>query len=412
MNLLIRVLVVSLVILVSELYFYRLLNILFIKNEKKKTILKFFVISFAVLFILFEGGCYLIVGAPLDDPVKYRQLFLPLSAFILVYIPKAAAALVLMIYDISRFSVSFFRRKKAIGKTKKQGLTIYVAASLLMIIVLAFCIDGFVFEKTRIKIQKEEFYFRQLPAGFDGFRIVQISDLHLGTFTNDAIVKEYLKTIRELAPDMLVMTGDMINVTDTELLPYEEDFKAINPPYGKFAILGNHDIGDYFKMKDPPNLEAITANIIRREKETGFHVLIDSACHIYKNGDSITLIGVNNFGMFPFKKTGNLKKALSYTSPNDFKILLSHDPNHWSMEVKDKTNIQMTLSGHTHAMQIAIITKFFRFSPSQFINKYWYGAYGSVNQKLYVNPGLGYSGFHGRIGSRPEITVIVLHRTK
>jgi len=412
MNLLIRVLVVSLIILVAELYFYRLLKNLFLKNEKKKNVLKFIVIGFAILFILFEGGCYLLVGAPLDDSAKYRQLFLPLSAFILVYIPKAAAALVLMAYDIVRFSVFFLLRKKARHKPKRQGRSIYVAALLVLMIVLGFCIYGFTFGKTKVKIQREEFYFSQLPAGFEGFRIIQISDLHLGTFTDVAIVKEYLKTIGELEPDMLVITGDMINVSDTEFAPYQEDFKAINPPFGKYSILGNHDIGDYFKMKNPPKLEAITANLIRRERETGFKVLIDSACHIYKDGDSIALIGVNNFGMFPFKKTGNLKKAMSYTNPADFKILLTHDPNHWAMEVRDKTNIQMTLSGHTHAMQMAIVTKYFRFSPSQFINKYWYGAYGADEQKLYVNPGLGYSGFHGRIGSRPEITDIVLHCTK
>ena len=412
MNLLIRILVVSLVIAISDIYFYRLLKNLFIKNEKQKRALKIVVIGLTILFILFEGGCYLVVGAPLDDPIKYRQLFAPLSVFILVYIPKAAAALLLIIFDIVRFFSSFFGRKRNNAKEKKPRHPLYVAALLLLLVVLGFCVYGFTFEKTHVKIQKEEFYFSQLPKSFEGFRIVQIADLHLGTFTDVAIVKEYLKTIHELSPDMLVMTGDMINVTDTELAPYQKDFKAINPPYGKYAIMGNHDIGDYFKIKDPPNLEAITGNLIRREKETGFIVLIDSSCYIYKDGDSMALVGVNNFGMFPFKKTGNLKKALSYTGDSDFKILLTHDPNHWDMEVRDKTNIQMTLSGHTHAMQLAIVAKYFRFSPSQFINKYWYGAYGSENQKLYVNPGLGYSGFHGRIGTRPEITEIVLHHTK
>ncbi|HNW89331.1 MAG TPA: metallophosphoesterase [Bacteroidales bacterium] len=412
MNLFIRIFVLSLVIVVSDIYFYRLLKNIFIRNEKNRKILKIVVILLSLLFILFEGGCYLVVGAPMDDPVKYRQLFVPLSAFILLYVPKAIAALFLILHDLICYISSMFHRHKSLRKEKKRQRWVYITALMLLLTILGFCIDGFVFEKTHLKIQKVELQFSKLPDAFEGFKIVQISDIHLGTFTDTKTIEKFIENIRQLSPDMLVMTGDMINVTEKELYPYYACFRSIKPPYGKYAILGNHDIGDYFKMKELPNQAEISKNLIQGEKDMGFTVLIDSACYIKKGGDSIALIGVNNYGTFPFKKAGNLKKAISYTNAKDFKILLSHDPKHWKLEVAEKTDIALTLSGHTHAMQIAIITKLFRMSPSWFVYKNWYGPYEFYDQKLYVNPGLGYSGFSGRIGIRPEITLITLHRSK
>lgn len=412
MNLFIRIFVLSLVIIVSDIYFYRLLKNIFISNEKYRKILKIVVIVLTLLFILFEGGCYLVVGPPMDDPEKYRQLFVPLSAFILVYLPKAMAALFLILHDLISYVSSVFHCKKRTRKEKKRRRWVYITALIILLAVLGFCIHGFVFEKTHLKIQKVELQFSTLPEAFEGFKIAQISDIHLGTFTDTKTIEEFVENIRQLSPDMLVMTGDMINVTFKELNPYYACFRSIKPPYGKYAILGNHDIGDYFKMKAPPNQAEISKNLIQGEKDMGFTVLIDSACYIKKGGDSIALIGVNNYGTFPFKRAGDLKKALSYTNAKDFKVLLSHDPKHWKLEVAEKTDIALTLSGHTHAMQIAIITKLFRMSPSWFVYKNWYGAYEFNDQKLYVNPGMGYSGFSGRIGIRPEITLITLHRSK
>jgi len=412
MNLLIRIAVLSLIIVVSDIYFYRILKNLFIRNEKSKKILKIIVCSLTLIFILFEAGCYFIVGYPLDDSVKYRELFAPLSAFILVYLPKTFAAVFLIFYDIIHFTGSKIHFNRKPKKENKRHRWAYLSALIILLTILAYCIYGFTIQKTQVKIQNVDLQFKKLPVSFDGFKIVQISDLHFGTFKNTKAFENYIKIIKELSPDMLIMTGDMINVSDKELEPYYALFNSIHAPYGKFSILGNHDIGDYFTLKKPANIDLITKKLIQGERNMGFTVLIDSSCYIKKGNDSIALIGVNNWGTFPFKKRGNLAKAIKNTNVSDFKILLSHDPNHWLYEVSGKTTIDLTFSGHTHAMQIGFVSKNVKFSPSMFIYKYWMGLYAKGEQKLYVNPGLGYSGFSGRIGIRPEITVITLHHLK
>jgi len=412
MNLLIRIAVLSLIIVVSDIYFYRILKNLFIRKEKSKKILIIIVCSLTLLFIVFEAGCYYIVGYPMDDAVKYRELFAPLSAFILVYLPKTFAAVFLIFFDLIRFIASKIHFSKKFKKEKKRHRWAYLTALIILLTTLTYCIYGFTFQKTQVKIQDVDLQFKKLPVSFDGFKIVQISDLHLGTFKNTKAFENYIEIIKELSPDMLIMTGDMINVSDKELVPYYALFSSIHAPYGKFSILGNHDIGDYFTLKKPANIDLITKNLIQGERNMGFTVLIDSSCYIKKGNDSIALIGVNNWGTFPFKKMGNLAKAIKNTKDSDFKILLSHDPNHWLYEVSGKTTIDLTLSGHTHAMQIGFVGKNVKFSPSMFIYKYWMGLYAEGEQKLYVNPGLGYSGFSGRVGIRPEITVITLHHLK
>jgi len=411
MNLLIRITVLCLVIIISDVFFYKLLKCFFVRNDRQKKILKTIVLFQTVVFILFEAGCYIVVGYPMDDPVKYRELFAPLSVFILVYVPKFFSAIFLLLYDLVVLLFSkFFRAFRNIKNTKKPAW-IHYWALLVLLLVFSYCLYGFVYEKTNVKIVKVDLHFKKLPKAFDGFKIVQITDVHLGSFKNPKTIEHFINEIKGLSPDMLVMTGDMINVSDKELDPYYSSFNGLNPPNGKYSILGNHDIGDYFKLKDPPNQAAMTKKLIAGEKKMGFIVLIDSACYIRKDGDSISLLGVNNCGTFPFKKSGNLEKTLKYARNEDFKILLSHDPNHWTQEVCGRTNIDLTLSGHTHAMQIAILTKLFRFSPSRFIYKRWCGQYEMNNQMLYVNPGLGFSGFSARIGIRPEITLLTLHTT-
>ena len=412
MNLLIRIVALSLIITVSDIYFYRIFKNLFIRKEKSKKILKIIVISLTLIFILFEAGCYVVVGYPLDDSIKYRELFAPLSAFILVYLPKAFAAVFLIFYDLIRFLISKLHVNKKPRTEKKRHRWAYTTALAILSITLAYCIYGFTYQKTQVKIQEVDLQFKKLPSSFEGFKIVQISDLHLGTFKDTRAYENYIGIIRQLSPDMLIMTGDIINVSDKELEPYNALFSSIQPPYGKYSILGNHDIGDYFTLKKPANVDLITKNLIQRERNMGFTVLVDSSCYIKKGNDSIALIGVNNWGTFPFKKRGNLEKAVKNTQPADFKILLSHDPNHWLYEVSGKTTIDLTFSGHTHAMQIGFAGKRIKFSPSMFVYKYWMGLYADGEQKLYVNPGLGYSGFSGRVGIRPEITVITLHQLK
>lgn len=409
MNLIIRILVIISVIIISELYFYRLLKISFFSDLKKIRLLKIVCVSFPVLFIIYYLIINVIVGFPEDNFIKYRQLFLLLDAFVLIYIPKSLVALILIVVDIARLILKLIIR---IANTRianlKQRL-IYRIILVIYLILFAYIIYGFAYEKTNFKVQRVEIFSNKLPENFNGFTIVHISDLHLGSYTDTKAFEKAIKIIKDQNPDLLLITGDLINVSYKELSPFSAYFSSINPAYGKFSILGNHDIGDYFSLKHPKNQEWLTNELINSEKQFGFKLLIDSACYIRKGTDSIAIIGVNNCGNFPFKHSGDLKKAMNNIGSNDFKILLSHDPDHWQNEVVHKTNIDITLSGHTHAMQMAIILGNIHISPSALKYKNWFGLYQIGEQYLYVNPGLGFSGFSGRIGIRPEITLIILH---
>lgn len=410
MNFIIRIITVTIVVIVSDIYFFRAIKALFVKDNLKQKRLKIILIIMTLIFAAFEASWFLIIGNPGDDPIKYRQLYMLLNIFILLYLPKAAMAIPLIIYDLYRFVVLLINKTKVSGLKFKNYLWVLVMSLFIYAATLAFCINGFTFSKTNIKLQNIKLCFSDLPEEFNGFKIIQISDLHLGSYKDTCFISKATRIIKDLSPDMLLMTGDMINVSDVETENYVNIFSDLKFPYGKFCILGNHDIGDYFKLREINNQAEITNKLVEAEKKMGFVVLIDSACYIKKGKDSIALAGVNNIGNYPFKRTGDLNKALSYTKNNDFVILMSHDPNHWKDEVSGGTNISLTLSGHTHAMQLACVTDMFKFSPSRFIFKYWYGEYALGKQVLYVNPGLGYSGFSARIGIRPEITIITLNK--
>ncbi len=409
MNLLIRLLIVSVIIIVSDIYFYRLLKTGIFTNKKNHRALKIIIILLAICFIIFEMGIYVFVGFPEADYFKYRQLYLVLDVFILIYLPKSISAIILIINDIYRLVYKIIL--KLFGKTNQpynHGI-INKLATFMFFVTLAFAIYGFIYGKTDFKIQKVDLKYNKLPKSFDGFTIAQISDLHLGSYKDTASFGKAINLIKTLNPDVLFITGDIINVTYKELLLYKNYFSSVKPPYGIFSILGNHDIGDYFSVKHPTNQEQLTQKLIDTEKKMGFRLLIDSTCYIKKGNDSIAILGVNNYGKFPFEMHSDLGKALKLTKDSDFKILLSHNPEHWKNEVKNNTNIDLTLSGHTHAMQLAIIIDGIHISPSALIYDNWYGLYQKSQQFLYVNPGLGYSGFSGRIGTRPEITYITLH---
>ncbi|MEI6123438.1 MAG: metallophosphoesterase [Bacteroidota bacterium] len=288
----------------------------------------------------------------------------------------------------------------------------YIVAFLLYILVLTFTILGFVYEKTNLKVERVEIQFDNLPKTFNNFKIVQISDIHLGSFQSTKTVEKSVEMINSLNPDIVIFSGDMINVSSSEVNPYMNILSKIKARYGKYSVLGNHDIGDYFSLRKPINQNEITTQLILDEQKMGFIMLIDSSCYIKIGNDSIALIGINNCGNYPFLHSGNLQKAIKNTNYYDFKILVSHDPDEWNSEVLNQTNINLTLSGHTHAMQMAIICKLFKMSPAALKYSEWYGLYSSDNQKIYVNPGMSYSGFSGRIGTRPEITCITLKSKK
>ena len=265
--------------------------------------------------------------------------------------------------------------------------------------------------KYKYDIKRVQLSFDNLPKGFKGVKILHISDIHSGSFTDKEAVHHGVKEIMGENADLILFTGDLVNDRATEMDDYLDIFNQLKAPMGVYSTLGNHDYGDYVrwpidgitKEQNLDNLKGVHANL-------GWRLLMNEHVVLEKNGDQIALLGIENWGAKAnFPKYGRMDLAHSGTEKYPFKILMSHDPSHWEAEVKVKySDIDLMLSGHTHGMQFGIEIPGFRWSPVQYVYKQWAGLYEDVKQKLYVNRGFGFLGYPGRVGILPEITVIEL----
>lgn len=263
--------------------------------------------------------------------------------------------------------------------------------------------------KYQFSITNQKLSFNNLPKSFDGFRIVQISDIHSGSWDDKEEVARGVRMIQDQNPDMIVFTGDLVNKDKDEIDPFIEIFTKLKAPYGKFAILGNHDYyGD--RIKDSIEKETYWADFESKISEMGFDLLKNENRVIEKLDEKIRLVGVENWGAGKwFPKKGDLDKAFEGSKIDEFAILLSHDPTHWEEHVINHPRyIPLTLSGHTHGMQFGINLPGFQWSPIKYRYQKWIGLYEEEKQYLYVNRGFGYLGFPGRVGMWPEITVFEL----
>jgi len=344
--------------------------------------------------------------------LQFQYSFTILLLFLL---PKLILVLAMFSEDLYRLVIKFTRILSAqeIKTIPSRRKFISQLALGLATIPFASFLYGFVKGKYNFKVLKYELEFADLPEAFDGFTITQISDIHSGSFTNLEKVQYAVNLVAEQKSDLLVFTGDIVNNKVAEMDPFLTMFNALKAPFGKFSILGNHDYGDYADWKNKAdkktNFEAIKAI----HPKIGFELLLNEARYIEKNGERIALIGVENWGK-GWKQEGDLKKASQNIKATDFKVLLSHDPSHWEHKVKkDAFNYQLTLSGHTHGLQLGIeIPGFIKWSPSSFIYKQWAGLYKEYGRYVNVNRGFGFHGFSGRVGIWPEITVIKLQKGK
>ncbi|PPL03948.1 hypothetical protein SAMN05444682_102556 [Parapedobacter indicus] len=251
-----------------------------------------------------------------------------------------------------------------------------------------------------------------LPKAFHGLRVVQLSDIHSGSFDNPAAVRRGVDKVMALKPDLILFSGDLVNNRADEFEPYLDIFTHLRAPLGVYSVLGNHDYGDYVRW---PSLAAKQENLRRLmdyQRRAGWQLLLNESTTLHKDGDYLTLLGVENWsGRGAFSRYGNLTRALSGTSRNQPAILLSHDPSHWMAEVvTTHPQIVLTLSGHTHGMQFGFESRWLRWSPVQYFYKQWAGLYQQGRQYLYVNRGFGFLGYLGRLGMPPEITLLELVR--
>lgn len=278
---------------------------------------------------------------------------------------------------------------------------------------LPFFVIVFAIFRTRyhFKVYKVTLELDSLPLAFNGLRIVQISDLHLGSFNYKYdILKRAISKINDLGPDLIVFTGDIVNNYSWELTGWEEVFVPLKAPLGKYAVLGNHDYGDYSTWDSKALKEKNFKEILDFFRNIDFKLLKNEASLLEIGEEKVALIGVENWGNPPFKQYGDLEKAMLQIKKIPFKILLSHDPTHWTQEVRSHTDIALTLSGHTHGMQAGFVYKSLQWSPIKYRYKHWSGLYTHKSQHLYVNKGLGWLGFPGRVGMRPEISCFDLQK--
>jgi uncharacterized protein len=281
-------------------------------------------------------------------------------------------------------------------------------------IPFASLIWGMVKGATDFRVKRITLRYPNLPQAFDGFRILQISDLHVGSYgDNTEPLERASRIINEQGADLVVMTGDLVNNVAPEAEPHIDALSRLRSRYPLLSILGNHDYGDYVGWETPA---AKTANLDRlkaHHKAAGWNLLLNEHRILEKNGERIAVLGVENWSShLNFPKYGDLAAAHRGTEDVPFKVLLSHDPSHWDAQVlTNYPQIDLVLSGHTHGMQFGINIPGFKWSPVQYVYKQWAGLYERGKQRLYVNTGLGYIGYPGRVGFLPEITVIELKRS-
>jgi predicted MPP superfamily phosphohydrolase/phosphate starvation-inducible membrane PsiE len=358
------------------LYFLLFFQIFFIENVRESALLTY---NFTLLFILFVSKTILILFLFPEDILR-----------------------------VIKFLFSKIQNKKIDNSRRKfiSNLSLAVAA-----IPIPIMIHGITRGRYNFKVVNHEISFKDLPKSFDGYTITHLSDFHCGSFESRSKLKYAIDLVNEQNSDLIAFTGDFVNNTYTEILPWIDELKKINSKDGKFSILGNHDYGDYYDWGNEENKKLGFKKLIEIQNELGFKVLRDESVHIKKNNEKISLVGVENWGD-GFKKKGDIDKAISYLDESDFKIVLSHDPSHWDKILVDhKEKFNLTLSGHTHGMQFGIeIPGFIKWSPVKYRYKYWAGLYERSNQFINVNRGFGVLGFPGRVGIWPEITVIKLKK--
>lgn len=387
------------ILVVDAIAFYWLQSItILLKSTFLKTLIN-------VLFWMFTVGlitAIIVLKITLDDINPRRKNVIVSSLYGLTissFIPKILFVIIISILFFANYAFS-----------EKDSILIIPLVALFSGFLPFFIIVYAIFKAVyHFKIYHHKIQFNNLPNAFNNLKIVQISDLHLGGFNyRFHILEKAIKHINNLHPDYIFFTGDLVNNYAWELTGWEKIFKKLEAKKGKYAVLGNHDYGDYSEWasleKKQENFDAIKYFY----KKIDFKLLLNESHIIDINNEKLAIIGVENWGKPPFKKYGNLKTASKKATHIPFKILLSHDPTHWNEEIIEKTNIALTLSGHTHGMQAAINLKGATWSPIKYKYKHWAGLYKHNNQYLYVNRGLGWIGFPGRLGMRPEITHITL----
>lgn len=334
-----------------------------------------------------------------------------ISLFLVFILPKVFIVLFLLVDDIFRTGGYL------VGLTTKPAENFFPERRRFLSLIglglggvlSALFIDGITFGKYRHTVRRVKVKFANLPKSFKGYKVIQISDVHSGSFSDPGKLQHAIDLINEQNPDLVLFTGDMVNNVADEFKPFIPLFSKIKAKDGKFAVLGNHDYGDYVKWNSKDEQKKNLETLIDYQRQAGFDMLRNENRVIEKDGEKIYILGVENWGLKPFPQYGDIDKALENVPQDGTKILMSHDPTHFDYVVKKHPkDIHLTLSGHTHGMQFGLDLKNIKWSPVQYRYPKWADLYESEGKMLYVNRGFGVLGYPGRVGVLPEITLFEL----
>ena len=403
------------IILLIDLYIFQAVKaVSATSSSKTKTIIQGIYVGLSILFIT----CFLLsaYSYSLSFPKIVRTYLFAMVAGL--FVTKIAIVFFVAIDDVRRFFVWIVSKFQSNTTTAinegSDGISRSVFLSWVGLATGGTLFGSLIYgfgNKYNYAIKKNKLAFDNLPAGFKGLKIVHISDIHSGSFTDADAVRHGVQKILDEKPDIILFTGDLVNDMASEMQEYVHIFGLLKAPMGIYSTLGNHDYGDYATWpRDGITKEENMANLKQLYEIMGWRLLMNEHVALERGGDKIALLGIENWSTKArFPKHGRMDLAHKGTEDFPFKILMSHDPSHWEGQViPDYADVDLMLSGHTHGMQFGVQIPGFKWSPVQYLYKQWSGLYENEKQKLYVNPGFGFIGYPGRVGILPEITVIEL----
>lgn len=394
--------------LIIELYAYQAIRTTF----ENKWIIRFYTI-FSLLTVLF----LVISFSRFDRTVGQNpSTLMTIGLLLLVYVPKLLIGVFMLFEDVFRviFGLINHFTDSVESNSFLPSRRKFISQMALAIAFIPFSglIYGIFKGRYNYKVIKTPIYFDDLPDEFDGFRILQISDLHCGSFDNKEKIQYGIDLINRQDFDILVFTGDLVNTHAEEMDEWYDVFSKIKQgKFGNYSILGNHDYGEYIKWPSYEDKQRNFEGIKSIHPKIGWDLLLNEHRIIKKGNSEIALIGVENWGA-KFQQKADLAKAIRGVDKNAFKVVLTHDPSHWDLVLQnDPFNFHLTLCGHTHGMQFGIeIPGWIKWSPVQYVYKHWAGLYEKGKRYIYVNRGFGYHAYPGRVGIWPEITILELKK--
>ena len=392
-----------------DIYFY--LGTVSIVNKLTNNKIIYKIFYWVICVLIYVGIIYIALNYSKTTPsIRLNNNVIYTSLFFIIFSSKLIGSAVLLIDDILRIFRYTFSFINKTSYTKDIGRLNFLKKSALIVsgTLLSTLLIGMKWGRYNFKKNYKNIFIKNWPKSINNYKIVQISDLHLGSFNNVSKLEDVVEMINSENPDMVVFTGDLVNNYYHEAIPYIDTLKKIKAKDGKFSVLGNHDYCDYVMLKrDSLEWKKNFRKLLELEKEAGFDLLLNESREILVGKNRFNIVGVENWGAGNFNKDGDLDKAMSMADTEIPTILLSHDPSHWrDVVLKSNYTVDLQLSGHTHGMQFGIEIPGFKWSPVKYRYKEWAGLYKVGGNQIYVNRGLGHLGYAGRVGIMPDISIL------